>query len=165
MSTMKAKNHSIRVSWWDPQYREDFVRLNEAWIEKYFQLEDTDRKYLHNVEGAVIEPGGDVVFVLENDKVVGACALVAEEPGVFELAKMAVDESCRGRGLGNVLMKAVIECAREKGAHRIFLLSNTLLAPAISLYKKFGFKTTHLGPDPRYARADIEMVLDLDGEP
>lgn len=43
----------------------------------------------------------------------------------------------------------------------ITLLSNTILEPAISLYKKHGFETVHLGPHPDYERCNIEMRLML----
>src|SRR6185312_14670310 len=47
--------------------------------------------------------------------------------------------------------------AREQGAAEILILSNTVLAPAIALYKKHGYATTHLGPHPDYERCNIEM--------
>jgi len=41
---------TARVVGWDPQYRTDFVRLNVAWIQKYFFVEETDRRYLYHPE-------------------------------------------------------------------------------------------------------------------
>lgn len=159
---MKQQHDEMRVVGWDPRYREDFVRLNEEWIEKYFVIEDTDRKYLHNPDESIVGGGGDIVFLLLGDRVVGTCALVPSGNGVFELAKMAVAIDVRGRGLGDALMKAVLGRARTLGAKKIFLLSNTCLLAAISLYKKYGFETVRLGPHPDYERADIEMELLLD---
>jgi putative acetyltransferase len=79
----------------------------------------------------------------------------------YELAKMAVDPKCRGRGYGDVLMKAAEDWARAQGADEIFLLSNTRLEPAIALYKKHGYETTRLGPHPHYDRCNIEMTKSL----
>ena len=122
---MKVDNHEthagLKISRWDPRYGGAFIRLNEAWIKKFFVLEKTDLKYLHDPIKNIISPGGDIVFLIHGDRVVGTCALVPHEPGVYELAKMAVEQSERGRGLGNVLMEAVIECARDKAAVKIFL--------------------------------------------
>ncbi|MCH7549820.1 MAG: GNAT family N-acetyltransferase [Candidatus Krumholzibacteriota bacterium] len=95
----------------------------------------------------------------------GTCALIACGDDVYELAKMAVLESELGRGLGDILMEATLQRARELGARRIFLLSNTSLAPAISLYLKHGFKTVRLGSHSDYDRADIEMAIDLESPP
>ena len=162
MYTCRSTEPGITVSTYDPRYRGDFVSLNEEWVTKYFVLEDTDRKYLDDPERTIVEPGGDIVFLLEGDRAVATCALIPYKTGVFELAKMAVLESERGRGLGNLLMDATIRRGREIGARKIFLLSNTKLKPAVNLYKKFGFKTVHQGPNPSYERCNIEMVLFLD---
>jgi len=161
---MSSQNHStegIIAIGYDPRYRDDFVALNEHWVEKYFEIEAADRKHFEHVEENIIAPGGDIVFLIENGKCLGACALIKESDQVLELAKMAVLESEIGRGLGSLLMEATLKRAREMGAHKIVLRSNTTLAPALGLYRKYGFKTTELGPQPDYDRADIEMTLDL----
>jgi N-acetylglutamate synthase-like GNAT family acetyltransferase len=160
-NNMTTKHQDTKVVGWDPRYRDDFIRLNKAWIEHYFILEATDRKYLYHPEKAIIEPGGDIIFMLRGDRVVGTCALVPCGDGVLELAKMAIVEEERGKGLGNGLIEAVIDKARCMGARKVFLLSNTRMVPAISLYKKYGFRTVRLGPHPDYERADIEMELVL----
>ena len=85
-----------------PDYRPDFERLNRAWIEQYFQLEDADRQVFDDPESAIIEPGGEIFFVVENEEVVGTCAIIPHEPGVYEIAKMAVSPAARGRGYGDL---------------------------------------------------------------
>ena len=75
---------------------------------------------------------------------------------------MAVSTGSRGKGYGDVLMTAAIDWAKAKGANEIILLSNTVLEPAITLYRKHGFKVVHRGPHPGYKRCNIEMCLKLD---
>ena len=157
----KADPKQVKVLGWDPRYRDDFIRLNEAWVTKYFAVEETDRKHFEDPEKTIVVPGGDIVFLVENGRCVGTCALIACGEGTYELAKMAVLESELGRGLGDILMDATLRRARELNATRVFLLSNTSLTPAISLYTKHGFKTVRPGPHPEYDRADIEMAIDL----
>jgi ribosomal protein S18 acetylase RimI-like enzyme len=41
------------------------------------------------------------------------------------------------------------------------LVSNTRLAPALRLYRKCGFVEVPMEPGIEYARADIQMELDL----
>ena len=41
------------------------------------------------------------------------------------------------------------------------LVSNTGLGPAIALYRKCGFREVPMEPGIEYARADIQMELDL----
>ena len=94
--------------------------------------------------------------------VVGACALLRNDDGSFELAKMAVDPVARGQHVGRALGEAAIGRAREMGAPYVELLSNTRLTPAIALYRSLGFVEVAL-PASEYERANIKMVLDLRG--
>jgi len=94
---------------------------------------------------------------------IGCCALIFVGPGVFEVAKMAVSERYRGRGVGRKLLASTIERAKELGAHKLELASNRKLANAVHLYESLGFR--HLPPElvepSPYARANVFMELDL----
>jgi mannose-6-phosphate isomerase-like protein (cupin superfamily) len=74
---------------------------------------------------------------------------------------MVVAAEARGRGYGDLLLKAALAWARRRGAARILLFSNSSLTPALKLYEKYGFVVTRYGPHPEYQRADIEMHLVL----
>ena len=66
------------------------------------------------------------------------------------------------RGLGRKLVDACLAFARERKAHRLVLVSNTRLRPALRLYEAFGFQhRTPPSPLP-YSTADVYMELDLD---
>ncbi len=149
-----------QVVTYSPRWLKDFSRLNEEWIEKYFKIEEMDRAQLSRAEELIIQPGGEIFFIIHNDQAIATCAMVKHGDG-YELAKMAVSPSAQGQGLGHVLMKAAIDWARSKNADHIMLLSNTILTPAIELYKKHGFIIKNLGPHPDYERSNIEMVLEL----
>ena len=79
----------------------------------------------------------------------------------FELAKMAVSPKFQGKGIGSVLGNAVIDKARDLGAKKIYLESNTVLGPAINLYRKLGFTKVTGVPSP-YARCNIQMELAIE---
>lgn len=51
-----------------------------------------------------------------------------------------VDESARGRGVGEALVLAALEVARERGAAGVGLTSNPRREAANRLYMKMGFK-------------------------
>jgi len=146
-------------------YRPDlagaFKALNEAWITQFFQLEAKDVEVLADPEGKVIAPGGHIVFVIETGEAVGCCALLAMPDGGFEVAKMAVAEAHKGRGLGRLLMAACVERARAAGAPRLYLETNSSLAPALGLYRSFGFQVIEPAEPSPYARADVAMELRL----
>jgi GNAT superfamily N-acetyltransferase len=138
-----------------------FYRLNEEWIVRYFAMEPKDRAALEDPHGEILDRGGRMFFAVFRGEIVGCCALLASGPGEFEVAKMAVTQSAQGKGIGRRLLRAVIDAARAAGAARLFLESNSRLAPAISLYETAGFR--HIPPERRaaspYARCDVSMEL------
>lgn len=145
-----------------PEYREDFLRLNRAWIEKFFKLEAADLRILENPESEIIAPGGAVLFAKIDGKVVGTLAILNLGGDEFELAKMSVDENYQGRGIGFDLIQACVKVAKLKGAKAITLETNSVLSKAIGLYKKCGFvEVQSLAHDTEYERADYFMRLDL----
>jgi len=144
-----------------PELAGAFKALNEAWITTLFALEPKDEVVLGDPEGQVIARGGRILFALDGGVAVGCCALMALADGGFEVAKMAVAEPYKGRGLGRALMAAAVERARAAGAPRLYLETNSGLAPALALYRSFGFEeVTPAEPSP-YARADVCMKLAL----
>jgi GNAT superfamily N-acetyltransferase len=145
------------------EYREDFERLNRAWIEQYFEVEEADREVFRDPVAAIVEPGGEIFFVVEDGKVLGTCAVLPHEPGVYEIAKMAVAPKARGKGYGDLLMKASVDFARRVGARRLVIVSNTVLTPAIRLYEKHAFVRVPLEEHERFARANIRLERELAG--
>ena len=147
-----------------PGDENDFWRLNEEWIVKYFGLlEPKDREALMDPRGAILDGGGRVLLAVRDGQTIGCCALKPMAEGEFEVAKMAVTESCRGAGVGRMLLVRVIEEARAMGARRLYLETNHALTPAIHLYEALGFR--HIPPEriipSAYARADVYMEMEL----
>jgi putative acetyltransferase len=143
------------------KYINDFVRLNEAWIAHYFQIEEADRS-LFGKPSKIIDDGGFIFTLLKNSEAIGVCALFKEHEHEYQLARMAVAKQHQGSGFGNLLIEAAITKLQEIKATRVYLLSNTTLAPAIGLYKKYGFVTVFKGQHPVYARCNIIMEKHLD---
>uniref|UniRef100_UPI0035C9C1B5 GNAT family N-acetyltransferase n=1 Tax=uncultured Sphingomonas sp. TaxID=158754 RepID=UPI0035C9C1B5 len=150
-------------------YRDDLAQafhdINAQWISAMYRLEQTDRDVLENPYAKIIAPGGDIVFVeAEGLGIVGACALQKTGPDQYELTKMGVLESARGRKAGEFLLHAVIARAREMGAGRLYLLSNAKSEAAIHLYEKAGFVhdaeiMAEFGA--RYERCNVAMLYPL----
>lgn len=139
-----------------------FRQLNVEWITRYFALEPADLKALDHPQEYILEPGGCILLAERAGQVVGACALVklSGEAG-YELAKMAVSPRVQGQGLGYRLGQAAVQRARELGAARLYLESNSVLTPAISLYRKLGFQPVANPPASPYARANVFMEMYL----
>jgi ribosomal protein S18 acetylase RimI-like enzyme len=143
------------------EFREAFEQLNRAWIEEYFVLEEADREVFSNPRAKILEPGGEIFFVLEGGLVQGTCAVIRHNADDCEIAKMAVAPTARGRGFGDLLMEKAIAFAAEIGARRVIIVSNTVLEPAIRLYRRHGFVQVPLEADNRYQRANIRLEREL----
>lgn len=140
-----------------------FRELNLQWIRKHWAPEPADFKALDNPRAYIIDNGGHIAIALDDRRVMGTCALVRMSQDSYELAKMAVADEARGKGVGLLLGQSVIAKARELGATRVYLESNTVLKPAIALYRKLGF-TRVAGPPSPYSRCNIQMELRLDAD-
>ena len=151
-------NSSIELRAFEPGDAAAFRALNEAWIEKYFGLEEHDREILNDPEGYVLAQGGHIFFAVADGVAVGCCALIPISEGVYEVAKMAVAESWQGRGIGRRVLAYTVEQGRKLGARGLYLETNERLANAIHLYESLGFR--HLPPKPSpYVRANVFMEL------
>lgn len=151
--------NNIRIVPFDAKYKEAFARLNLAWIERFFVVEPHDLEQLHEPEKWILPNGGEILIALdEAGELIGTCALIANAPGEFEMAKMCVAENQQGRGIGKLLCRAAIEWVRGRGAKRIWLESNRKQVAAIEMYRKMGFIELPAQETP-YARCDIWMEI------
>lgn len=157
------ESSTIQVLDYLPEHHSAFRELNEEWITTYFKLEDTDRKALGNPKGYILDNGGKILVAIQGKVIIGVCALqkMQDKKYDYELAKMAVSPKAQGKGVGYLLGKAIIEKASTLEASSIYLESNTILKPAISLYKKLGFKKV-VGHYTPYERCNIQMELKLE---
>ena len=74
---------------------------------------------------------------------------------------MAVTNKYQGLRIGQKLMYAAIHFAGQQGIPYLYLDSNTVLTPAITLYKKVGFKEIPVPEDTPYERCNIRMELNI----
>lgn len=158
---MSASNlNYITIVDFDEKYQKAFKELNQWWIEKYFTMEDMDYQALDHPKKYILDKGGHILFAIQEKEPIGVCALIPTslQQYDFELAKMGVAQKAQGKGIGLLLGQAIIKKARSCGANKIHLESNTVLAPAIRLYKKLGFKEISGLPSP-YSRCNIQMEL------
>ena len=153
----------IQIIPYEPIHQPVFRSLNEQWITSHWQLEPHDIEVLDHPQESILDEGGYIFVATFKGEPVGVCALCKMNDPVYdyELAKLAVNPKVRGKGIGWLLGKAVINKAKELGATRVFLDSNTLLLPAIGLYRKLGFKELAEPHDSVYERVDIQMELEI----
>ena len=156
-------NNQLEIIAYDDSLAPVFKQLNEAWLQKYFEIEPIDVEMLGNPKQYFIDKGGHIFFAKVADKIAGTFALLKESESVYELSKMAVDESFQGKKIGNRLLEFAIAKATELKAAKIILYSNTKLPPAIHLYRKYGFMEVPVTLSG-YKRCNIKMELIIQKE-
>lgn len=139
----------------------DFYTINAEWIGAMFTLEAKDREILENPRATILDPGGFILFVESAELgVIGTCALMKVDEGVFELTKMGVLASARGRKAGELLLEAALSRASAMAIDTLYLLTNAKCVAAIALYEKLGF-VHDAGIMKKYgasyARCDVAM--------
>ena len=151
---------SVRIINYEAKHQPDFERMNRQWIEAWFTMEPLDEYVLTNPEEAILKDGGAILMALYDGAVAGTVGLRKLGEQTYEFTKMAVDENYRRKGIAEALSYASFEKAKELGATKIILYSNTKNANAIKLYEKIGFK--HLPVEPGvYERANVKMEIDV----
>jgi ribosomal protein S18 acetylase RimI-like enzyme len=96
---------------------------------------------------SLIEAESSLVFIVRHPDVSGTIAgiltlVVYRVPtGVrARIEDVVVDESKRGKGIGEELVRFALKIAREAGADGVALTSNPKRVAANKLYQKIGFK-------------------------
>ncbi len=152
----------IEIIDYKQEYGKDFKLLNEEWIKLHFVLEAHDIEVLDDPEKFILDEGGRIFFALDTEtkQILGTVALVNCGKNGFEIAKMAVSPESRGKKIGRLLMIHALNEAEKMKAHRVFLESNTVLEPAINLYRSVGFKEINLAEhSTTYSRGNIVMEI------
>jgi GNAT superfamily N-acetyltransferase len=84
---------------------------------------------------------GDVLVARLGDESVGHLQLVAgADPGEVELKNMAVVEQRQGSGIGRRLVRAAVELARSRSAHRLTVATATADIGNLRFYQRVGFR-------------------------
>lgn len=95
---------------------------------------------LANLPGDYAPPSGRLLLAREYDQLVGCIALRQLGPATCEMKRLFVRQQYRDRGLGRVLVEAIIEEARKIGYR--YMRLDTLpgrMDRAIALYRSIGF--------------------------
>ena len=113
---------------------------------------------------------GAVIVALDGDEIVGATSLLrASTPkarlaveGDAEIRLLAVDPAAQGSGIGEALVRASIDLARQWGVERVVLDTGSLNARAQRLYLRIGFQRALIAlPDDENVTSFV-YVYDLD---
>lgn len=132
---------------------EDLERVGELTVHAYLSddLIEPGHWYVEELRDAAGRAEHATVLVaVEGDGVLGTITLApagspyAEiaQPSEFEVRMLAVDPEARGRGIGELLMRAAIERGIGWGASAVVLTTLPEMAAAQRLYERMGLHRT-----------------------
>lgn len=99
----------------------------------------------------------------EHGRVAGCVGFTNEGGGTFELHRLYVLREARRHGLGEALVRWVVDQARHRGGSRVILFSDIQFLDAHRLYERIGFRRVRFryAPDPWQSREwGFELRLD-----
>jgi GNAT superfamily N-acetyltransferase len=89
------------------------------------------------------DPASTLLLVIDDGAIIGTATVVLYTTPVWVKARIedvVVDESVRGRGIGEALVNECIEVARKRGANIVELQSARHREVANRLYPRMGFE-------------------------
>ncbi|MCC7117704.1 MAG: GNAT family N-acetyltransferase [Anaerolineales bacterium] len=92
----------------------------------------------------------------QNQKIVGAGALLFKPEGVAEVVRMSTAQDARRKGIGGKILRELCVQAKTRGCKTIILETTHNWQTAIQFYKRFGFEITH------HQGADVYFALNLE---
>jgi ribosomal protein S18 acetylase RimI-like enzyme len=118
---------------------------------------DTEQRWRDRLSSVPL----NIIADLEQKLAGMVSATSPESDGAIALISMWVAPFARGRGVGDALVTAVIEWAKEQGQSRVALDVMETNRHAANLYLRHGFVDVGLADVPEGAPIERRMVLDL----
>ena len=109
---------------------------------------DEERRALE----VILADGCQTLVVVEDEGRIVASAVFVLVPNLTHggrpyaiLENVVVDAGERGRGIGEMLVRHLVERARQAGCYKVALTSNKRRTDAHRFYRRLGFEATHEG--------------------
>jgi GNAT superfamily N-acetyltransferase len=98
---------------------------------------------MERLRAIVADPAVSLFLAREDERVVGTTTVIVYTTPFWikaRLDEVVVDEAARGKGVGEALVKASLDLARNKGVEVVELQSGLQREAAQRLYVRMGFK-------------------------
>ncbi|MFE3189611.1 GNAT family N-acetyltransferase [Nocardia sp. NPDC059240] len=97
----------------------------------------------------------------EGDALAGCGAIKELDPTHGEIKSMRSTATFRGRGVGSLMLRHLLEVARDRGYRQVSLEtgSSEFYLPAVRLYERYGF--AHCGPFADYLEDPHSVFMTL----
>jgi ribosomal protein S18 acetylase RimI-like enzyme len=94
---------------------------------------------LENFPNKYKAPFGEFIIAKENEDVVGCVGFKRLDREICEMKRLYVNDTYKGKGIGNKLTEKIIEEARMKNYKKMRLDTLNTMETALKIYYKHGF--------------------------
>ncbi|MBI1282562.1 MAG: GNAT family N-acetyltransferase [Anaerolineaceae bacterium] len=123
------------VDWMVGEFRARYAEFKLDEMTSKHEYDDVRKKF----PGEHVPPDGCLLIAKSGEAICGCIALGRLNDDICEVRTLFVRPSCRGEGIGKVLVDAVLDQAREFGYSYARLDTLQFMDSAQRLYKAFGF--------------------------
>jgi ribosomal protein S18 acetylase RimI-like enzyme len=95
---------------------------------------------LHMIQATYLDNGGEFFVVVLGNEIVAMGALKKVNDQTAEIKRMRVKINYQRQGIGSIMLKKLIESAKELGYRKLILDTSANQTAAKQLYEKFGFR-------------------------
>ncbi|WP_106460378.1 GNAT family N-acetyltransferase [Anaerococcus sp. Marseille-P3915] len=117
--------YDVSLAW----YKDPLTVKMVDGVQKAYELDDLIRMYSY------LSKHGDLFYIEYDDKLIGDCAIFDDS-----MVALVLDKDYRGKGLGSLVLKSLIDYAKDKGLRYLKAEIYDFNEPSLNLFSKFGFK-------------------------
>ncbi len=132
----------------------DLLRMSDEYMANLYPAESN-----HLLDVDELKTLNAILFTArQGEHVLGCGCLVIHSTEYAEVKRMYVDEAGRGKGLGKLLLDAIIERAKQCDVKLLRLETGIYQPEAKGLYEKYGFY--EIGPFGHYELDPLSLFME-----
>jgi len=108
------------------------------WLNKDLSYQNINNE-IDNFPEKYKEPDGAFIVAKFNDSIIGCVGIWKIEEKICEMKRLYVDDNYKGNGIGKILVKKIIEEAKNKNYNKMRLDTINTMETALRIYCNNGF--------------------------
>ena len=124
----------------DDEYKQAALLFKEyaAWLNIDLSFQHFDDELLE-LKVMYANPNGGIMLCKNEDEFIGCVAIRKIDNNIAELKRMFIKPAYQKKGIGKTLLEKAVELAKLLNYKTMRLDTLNYMAPAINLYKQYGF--------------------------
>ncbi|AHK42963.1 MULTISPECIES: GNAT family N-acetyltransferase [Ensifer] len=148
----------IRIDAAFDRYKELLALILDAFAYMDGRIDPPSSAHALTIEGLSEKASAEIGFVAVDGSVLAGCIFCKPETDCLYIGKLAVSATCRGKGVGRLLLASAEAAARDRHLAALRLLTRIELTENHRTFSAWGFVETDRTAHPGFTRpTSIEM--------